>query len=57
MLNNPFGITLWAEVRIGRTRDEIPDIPRKKFVEKRRLSATARGQRPHYSLLIKLAKR
>eukprot|EP00064_Thunnus_orientalis_P015411 superscaffoldBa00002853_g15463 len=43
MLNNPFGITLWAEVRIGRTRDEIPDIPRKKFVEKRRLSATARG--------------
>ncbi|KAM7378410.1 hypothetical protein PAMA_013360 [Pampus argenteus] len=29
MFNNPCGIMLWAEVNIGRTRDGIPDIPRK----------------------------
>lgn len=53
MFNNPFGIMLQARAVIGRTREEIPDIPWKKFVVKWRLSATAQGQRSHCSLMIK----
>lgn len=53
MLNNPFGIMLWAKARIGCTHEEIPDIPRRKFMENWRLPATARGQGSHRSLLKK----
>lgn len=53
MLNNPFGIALWARVRIGCSHEEIPDIPWWKFMANLRLPATARGQRSHCSVLMK----